>query len=384
MTGRHRIGFLSGDYLDFGGVETHLLSIFQKLDNACFESLLIAPASEKFIYRAEDAGVRHIPWAAKNTTRLEKICSLQSIFREQKISLVHIHSPGISIEGRLAAWLTRLPALVTIHLQPSDYFSNVTAKQKAKFLLYSLFDCLLNYTLTEETIYVSSCVYTKSLAWKYVPRKRAVLIPNGVDLSLAQSHKKNIQNRLEITKERIIACFVGRLEPQKGLQTLFQAIRMIPETVLAELELWIIGTGSLSRELETLAKSIGLQKHIRFLGYQENPGNYLQEADIFVLPSHYEAMSISLLEAMAYGLPCIVTKTGENSRLIKHGVDGLVFPAGDAQLLSTFLETLVTDSALRQQMGCSVRAKSAVFSNVDMIRQLTNIYCTVLQNQCSN
>jgi len=374
MSDAHRIGFLSGDHLDFGGVETHLLSIFRLLQKTGFESILIAPASDKFTCLAKSLGVRCVFWDPKNMGCMEKINSLRIIFSEHQLSLLHIHSPGVAIEGRIAAYLSGIPAIMTMHLQPADYFSKSTLKQKTKLMVYSFWDCVLNYLITEKIIYVSDRAYARSMTWKYSPKKRSVVIPNGVELPLGAIAKRNIRNLLGTPQERIVLCFVGRLEPQKGLDILINALRLIPQPVLDTLELWVVGTGSVKHNIELLSQSLKLQNHVRFLGYQENTKIYLAESDIFMLPSNYEALSISLLDAMAHGLPCIVTDTGENSRLITHGVDGFVVPIGNARALSSLLAVLATDSAMRERMGRSARAKADKFPESEMVSKIKSIY----------
>jgi glycosyltransferase involved in cell wall biosynthesis len=238
--------------------------------------------------------------------------------------------------------------------------------------------------MTEKIIYVSDLAYTKSMKWKYSPNKQSVVIPNGTESSPRNTSERTIRNILGISQERVVLCFVGRLEPQKGVDILIKALRFIPKAILDTLEVWIVGTGSAKQELEWLSQSFKLQKYIRFLGYQENTGRYLRESDIFALPSYYEAMSIALLEAMAYALPCIVTNTGENPRLITHGVDGFVIPIGDAKMLASFLVVLVNDSEIRKDMGLSAQKKGRVFSESEMVNKIKDIYQIAIQNLYQN
>jgi hypothetical protein len=115
---RTRIGFLSSDVLDFGGVETHLLSIFQLLDHSQFECVLIAPASKAFSRRVEAVGANYVNWQPQNATNLGIIHFLYETLLVQGVSLLHIHSPGVSIAGRIAAKMAKIPTLLSVHLEP--------------------------------------------------------------------------------------------------------------------------------------------------------------------------------------------------------------------------------------------------------------------------
>lgn len=377
MTNIHRVAFLTGDYLDFGGVETHLLSIFKMLRENGLECVLISPASDNFTRKAEALGARCIFWDPGKLGSLGKIYSLRTIFRGGQLSLLHIHSPGIAIQGRIAALLSGLRVVLTVHLQPSDYFLKSTAKQKIKLALYAVFDCILNYTMTEKTIYVSERAYIKAMAWKYSPEKRSMVIANGIELPRTKS-ERNLRSGLGTDENRIVLCFVGRIEHQKGLDVLLMALSLMEQPILDTLELWVVGAGTAKDELEWLAESLHLQKYVRFLGYQENTKVYLTESDIFVLPSNYEALSISLLDAMAHSLPCVVTDTGENSRLITHEVNGFVFPIGNAKQLSSLLAVLATDSAMRDRMGSAARTKAGEFSEGQMVSRIKSIYLAAI------
>ena len=376
MTSLHKVGFLTGDYLDFGGVETHLLSIFQMLRENRLECVLISPASGNFIRKAEALGARCISWDVGKPGSMEKIYSLRRIILENRLSLLHIHSPGVAVEGRIAAFLSGVRVVVTVHLQPSDYFAKSTAKQKTKLALYSVFDCVLNYVMTKKIIYVSERAYSRAMAWKYSPGNRSIVIPNGIELPFRTSAERNSRSSLGTSQECIVLCFVGRIEHQKGLDVLLMALSLIQQSILDTLELWVVGAGSAKHEIELLSESLNLQKHIRFLGYQENTKVYLAESDIFVLPSNYEALSISLLDAMAYGLPCVVTDTGENSRLIAHGVNGFVIPIESVRMLSSLLAVLATNPAMRESMGRAARMKAEQFPEGQMLSRVKSVYLT--------
>jgi glycosyltransferase involved in cell wall biosynthesis len=151
--------------------------------------------------------------------------------------------------------------------------------------------------------------------------------------------------------------FVGRLHPNKGLDVLLPAFKKIignrPDLCW---RLWLFGDGPLRAELELLAKQLGISAEVKFWGWVENPAEaYRDQADIFVLPSRTEGVSNALLEAMAYGIPCVATSIGGNTDLIRHNENGLLInPDSEADLVEALLR-LVDDATLRQNVGILAR-----------------------------
>ena len=168
-----------------------------------------------------------------------------------------------------------------------------------------------------------------------------------------------------------IVC-VGRLIERKGQHHLLHAFARVLETRLDhQLRLQLVGTGDAEDQLRQLARELGIEHNVEFLGFIDREGMpaIYQQAHIFVLPSQSEGMSIALLEAMASGLPVIVTDTGGTDELVTEGVNGMVVPWADRAALTKALLVLIDDAKLRHRMGTSSREKSAQFSWAEISRQ---------------
>ena len=164
----------------------------------------------------------------------------------------------------------------------------------------------------DRIIYLSRDIKHELLEHHFPPEK-LVCIPNGVDverfapLTRADHHgSKNI-------------CFVGRLEVQKGLDSLLRAMAIITSRD-REVTLTLVGEGQQRAALEDLARSLSLASHVVFTGFVENVLPYYHRARVFVLPSLSEGMSNSLLEAMSCGLPVVATLVGGNREMVDLGV----------------------------------------------------------------
>ena len=187
-----------------------------------------------------------------------------------------------------------------------------------------------------------------------VPPARMIRIASGVD-ALHFHPGRGTGTRGASTSHAPHVVFTGRLHPQKNLDVLLEAWPLVVEKTGAVLIL--VGDGEERGRLEEKARSLGLLDKVRFAGRVDDPSEYLQDADAFVLPSVAEGMSNSLLEAMATGLPCLASAIGGNTDLLGPGPSGLLLPANEPQAWSEALVLVLTDHALAKSLGDSARRR---------------------------
>ena len=176
-----------------------------------------------------------------------------------------------------------------------------------------------------------------------VARDRIILIPNGVETKT----KEALRSYTRCEPLRIL--FVGRLHPQKGIGTLLKALaRLAKDRPSLTWRLQLAGTGPFEHELKVMAKELGIDQGVVFLGHVGEVDALLAACDCFVLPSLSEGMSNALLEAMACGLPCIATDIPGNNSLIQDQCNGWLVPPNDEQALAEAIVTLAESEGLRQ------------------------------------
>jgi len=126
----------------------------------------------------------------------------------------------------------------------------------------------------------------------------------------------------------------------------------------------LIGEGDARAAYEQYAQSLGVADRVRFAGYvpREEIAEHYAAAHVFVLPSYNEGMSVATLEAMAAGLPVVVTRTGGTAELVVEGVNGLTFEWADVETLTTHLKRFALDRSLARTMGAASRQRAALFS----------------------
>jgi glycosyltransferase involved in cell wall biosynthesis len=165
---------------------------------------------------------------------------------------------------------------------------------------------------------------------------------------------------------------VCALRPEKGLLTLLEAFAKVAS---GRIHLAIVGSGRMLQPLQQMSIRLGIQDRCHFEPSTADVAAWLRGIDIFVLPSLSEALSNSLMEAMACGCAAVASQVGGNPELISDGTTGLLFPAGDARELASRLERLMNDENLRFRLGAAasadVRQRLALGASV---RRMEEIY----------
>ncbi len=207
-----------------------------------------------------------------------------------------------------------------------------------------------------ETV-VAKCSEEADLIHAVDRRIPVTLIPNGVDMA---SFRQNTRPQRNFPLR--LLC-VARLIERKGQKQLIEAVHLLSQAGV-DIRLDLIGTGDAQPAYQEQVKQLGLEDKVRFLGYvprQWIPDHYAS-ADVFVLASYSEGMSVATLEAMAAGLPLVVTHTGGTADLVVEGVNGLTFDWGDVYALSSHLLALSNDRVLARRMGVASRHRAGMFS----------------------
>lgn len=196
------------------------------------------------------------------------------------------------------------------------------------------------------------------------PADRITAIPNGVPILDAYKprqrgqFRREIADRLAITipADASLAVFSGRLSPEKGLPVLLDSWAQVVQSS-PDARLILLGDGQLRDDLRRQIAAAGLGERVFLLGAVEDVETYLRAADLFVLPSFEEGMSIALLEAMALGLPVAASDIPGNRVLVEHERHGLLVSPHDADSLASAVVRLATDTAFASRLGTAARAR---------------------------
>jgi phosphatidyl-myo-inositol dimannoside synthase len=222
--------------------------------------------------------------------------------------------------------------------------------------IYPLFSPVIRSIWRNATHVVAKCADEIEMIRTVETAPNIRFIPNGVDLASFRPGPD-----LPDDGPLRVIC-VARLIERKGQDHLIEAIKRLTDSGI-NVVLSLIGTGDSQRDYEDHACRLGIEDRVQFVGYvpREEINAYYNSAHVFVLPSYNEGMSLAALEAMAAGLPLVVTRTGGTKELVEEGVNGYSFQWGDVETLTNYLRILTKDRTLVRRMGASSRARAAVF-----------------------
>jgi glycosyltransferase involved in cell wall biosynthesis len=187
---------------------------------------------------------------------------------------------------------------------------------------------------------------------------RIEVIENGIDPHryARPGDRKALRQKLGLDyKRRYLVC-VARFHPVKDHATLLHAFAAVAAARL-DVDLLLVGDGSMRGNLELLARELGITDRVRFLGVRSDVPDILGTVDLFALTSVSEAASLTLLEAMASRLPVVVTAVGGNPEIVRHEKEGLLVPRGDAPAVAAALIRLLDNPAAAIAMGAAGRAR---------------------------
>ena len=185
-----------------------------------------------------------------------------------------------------------------------------------------------------------------------------MVIPNGIELPPFPTAADRLRARttLGVADTDFVVGIVARLSAEKAHEVLFQAIAACAPSV-PQVRLVVIGGGDREAELRDLARELGIASRTIFLGIRRDVPDLLPGLDVACLSSVYEGVPITLIEAMAAGLPVVATDCGSVRDMVEDGEQGFVVPVGDVENFADRLQRLAHDESLRTQMGKSGRAR---------------------------
>jgi glycosyltransferase involved in cell wall biosynthesis len=208
------------------------------------------------------------------------------------------------------------------------------------------------------------------------PARKTITVHNGISTSAFVPSKENaatVRDRLGIAAEDFVLVCAARLAPEKRVDILIQAVSRVARQGLS-CRCIVVGDGPLKEKLMQQANSQGLWGYVYFEGFQEDVRPYLQAGSAFILTSRTEGLPLSVLEAMACGLPCIVTNVGGNAEAVKDQVVGLVIPPGSVEAAADAIMYLATHPDKRAEMASKTRETVCqAFDIEDRVSELTRI-----------
>ena len=393
--------------LNVGGPAKHVAWLTAGLQDGEWESLLVAgsvpPGEEDMGYFAEGLGVR--PLLLKEMSReislkdVLTIWKLYRLFKREQPDVVHTHTAKAGTVGRSAGlmyrWLT--PATIIgrprrchfVHTYHGHIFHGYYGKSKTRVFLW--IEKLLARLITSRIVVVSEQQRKEINETFGVGRtEQFKVIALGLDLaSFAEPEKRRqtFRNELGVRDSQILVGIVGRLTEIKNHELFLQAVakfKAVRGVEHSPVKSVVIGDGNLRQKLARTVAALGLTDDVIFAGSRKDPENFYAGLDAVALTSKNEGTPLTLIEAMANGVPVISTAVGGVVDLLgERDVEadpeaqyqicrrGISVAPNDPEAFAAGLERLVSDANLRKELGA--RGREFVVRNYSRERLLDDI-----------
>jgi glycosyltransferase involved in cell wall biosynthesis len=335
--------------LAMGGAELQVRSLLQHTRHDAEVLTLYNPGVVAEMIESDGGRVRDL--AMTRNSQLPALSRLRAIMRDGRFDVVHTHLYRSCIYGRPAARLARTPVVVTTEHSIGETHierRRMTLSVRALYLATDLF--------STATIAVSETVRDRLVAWG-VPDRKITVIPNGLHfdpLAFDPAARARVRREFRIPPEAYVIGVVGRLDPQKRIELTIEAAKPL----LGErCKLLVVGQGDDRARLEGIAASLGVADDVIFTGYQPDGTAMLSALDLFVVSSTQETFGLSVLEALANGMPALYTAC----------------PALDGIETERARQVEGTVAAMRAEISVEVAAGSRTRETVPAVRERYDI-----------
>ena len=308
---------------------------------------------------------------------------LARLIRQETPDILHTHSSKAGVLARVAA--LRAPARPVVVYTPNA-FAFLGDRRALTRWAFRQVERWLGRLATDALICVSRSELELARQERIVPDDRLALVENAIDAQRFQDIGSLSFSRTELGLDpgRPLVGYIGRLVEQKGLTDLLRSARLLKDAAV-EAQFVLVGEGGMESALRRLADEIGLADNVVFLGYRDDVPRILGALDVFVLPSRYEGLPYTLMEAMAAGCPVVATDVIGSRDLVQSGETGLMVPPGDPQAFAAAIITLLNDPEKRKRLGQA--AAAAILARPtpqEMAQRVVELYRTLLDQWVEN
>lgn len=329
---------------EIGGAQTYVTLLVPGLVDR-FDVTVAAWGPGPLRAAVEAAGARYVPLEhvrrpVSPLRDLRGLVELIRLCRRERPAIVHANSSKAGILGRLAAWIARVPVRVfTVHGWAFAQYHGVASRT------YLVLDRLVR-PLTTSFICVSERTRAAGIEARTCVAERTTVIPNAVDVASTPAAA------LDGRPPRVIS--VGRMKEPKDFVALVHALARIRSPYRAV----FVGDGPDRPLVEAAIATAGVGDRIELLGERDDVAAQLAGSDTFVLSSRSEGMPMSVLEAMAAGLPVVASAVGGVPELVADGETGLLVPPDDCDALADALDRVLADASTRRAYGEAGRRRA--------------------------
>jgi sugar transferase (PEP-CTERM/EpsH1 system associated) len=322
--------------LEIGGQERLLVEMARHADRARFELTVVVLGQRGTLAGVlEAAGARVLALETPPGFRPGLLRRLARLFRQEHFDAIHTHDDSPLIYGAPAAWWAGVPRRIHTH-----HHGRLPTTWRRRLLIRLASRCTQRFVCVSQDS-------ARFMIEEGVAPARVETLWNGIDLT---------RFAFQGPRDDGPIVTVARLSPEKDIATLLRAAaKIVPAHPQARFE--IAGDGPCRAELTQLIQDLGLSGQVILHGEVSDIPALLGRARMFVLPSQTEGISLTLLEAMARGLPVVTTQVGGNPEVVDQDATGLLVPARDAEALARAVSALLADPERGRQLGLAGRRR---------------------------
>lgn len=345
-----------------GGVEEVVLALLRRLDPGEFKLALAAPQPLLDALAPDLGGVALDTQAveAESWRRRGEVGKLSAFIARVRPDVVNAHLfRSTVVAAPLARW--HGARVVETYHGREAWRRGIIAKSFVADRLVS--------RLVDRVIAVSEAARAFLIACKGYEARKIVVVPNGRDLSVFRpgAGGEAVRKEFGIDRTTPLVGVVGRLEEQKGHAYLFDGWTSVLSDV-PDTRLLVVGDGTLRAALEERARALGIAHSVLFAGFRADMPRVLDALDVLALPSLYEGMPLTAIEASAMAKPVVATAVDGTPEVIRDGRTGRLVPPREPAALAHALRALLRDPAGARRMGCAGR--DFVLDRFDLGRQV--------------
>jgi glycosyltransferase involved in cell wall biosynthesis len=372
----------------YGGATYLVLSWVRFLVQASTSVTLLSTDPATVSYARQIEGVRvvdsiPIPRDVSPLRLISAFLKMVAFLVSERFDIVHTHTSTPGFIGRIASFVSRTP----VRLHTAHGWPVTPATNRLAISIYTLLEFLAGLVSTKVICVGEATAMQGRSSW-IVPEKKVVVIANGIDVkqftnTRAAGTRFNVRRELGVDGKCILIGNTGRLAVQKDNTTLIKSTALLAELLADKpFKVVVAGSGPESAKLQRLASSTGVLEHIEFLGFYRDIPALLSALDIFVSPSLWEGLSISILEAMATGLPIVATNIAPNMELIEHEVSGLLVATKSPIQVAEAINRFVMNPEFAERCGSAAQARVMDHYTIDRTHQETwDLYMKLMRDR---
>lgn len=326
------------DRLPPDGAERLIAEVIKNRSTALHYRVLCLVEGGELVAEIESAGVPVDVLGKKGKIDFSLIPRLKAYFKKHHTVVVHTHLFTADAWARLAAKYASVPCIV----------STAHSVNSWKGPVHKAIDWLL--AMVTDRVIACSATVEVSLREQWIPANKILTVANGIDLGRIDSAPAINLEQYRLQEGAPLWCVVGRLNEAKGHSDLLEALALYRDEGHA-FSCVFVGEGELQASIEAQISQLKLGDRVKLLGWHPSAIGFIKSADALLMPSRWEGLPMTLLESMAAGTPVVATSVGGIPDVISDGVNGLLYPAGDAKALMAALHRLQYTEGLANSMA---------------------------------